>query len=113
MLCCEKAAPTVCDWQVGDLVSFQRMQGSNVNRSKRWSPAARIIGFERGGKVLWVICEGIPFCLAHDKMIAADDAKVLAYQLLHGVEERLAPAVNRTRLSKSRRKRQLRMRATQ
>ena len=86
-----KAAPSVCDWQIGDLVSFQRMQGSKGNRSKRWSPAARIIGFERGGKVVWVICEGIPFCLAHDKMIAADDAKVLAYQLLHGGEEPAGP----------------------
>ena len=92
-----KAAPRVSNWQVGDLVSFQRMQGTRGNRRLRWSPAARIIGFERGGKVVWAICEGIPFCLAHDKLLAADDAKVLAYQLIHGPNEsRLEPDVQQS-----------------
>ena len=45
-----KAAPIVSEYQIGDLISFQREQGSGGVRRKRWSPAARIIGFE-GPKV--------------------------------------------------------------
>eukprot|EP00973_Karenia_brevis_P085247 11832235-Karenia_brevis.AAC.1 len=45
-----KAAPIVGDYRVGDLISFQREKGTHGNRRKRWSPAARIIGFEGGRK---------------------------------------------------------------
>eukprot|EP00973_Karenia_brevis_P011312 1532061-Karenia_brevis.AAC.1 len=53
-----KAAIMTGECRVGDLISFQREQGTHGNRSKRWSPAARIIGF--GGsrkKVRWERCE--------------------------------------------------------
>ena len=86
-----KAAPKVSEFQVGDLVSFQREQGAGGERRKRWSPAARIIGFERGGKVVWAICEGVPYCLAHDKLLARSDAQALAYRFLHEGEDRLPP----------------------
>eukprot|EP00973_Karenia_brevis_P096075 12430486-Karenia_brevis.AAC.1 len=45
-----KAAPKTGEYRVGDLISFQREQGSHGNRRKRWSPAARIIGFEGSRK---------------------------------------------------------------
>ncbi len=86
-----KAAPKVSEFQVGDLITFQREQGSGNDRRKRWSPAARIIGFERGGKVVWAICEGVPFCLAHDKILARTDAQAMAYRFLHEGEDRLPP----------------------
>ena len=84
-----KAAPKVTEFQVGDLVSFQREQGTGGERRKGWSPAARIIGFERGGKVVWAICEGVPYCLAHDKLLARSDAQAVAYKFLHEAEDRL------------------------
>ena len=39
----------------------------------------------------WAICEGVPFCLATDKIRPANDAQCLAYQYLHGGEDRLPP----------------------
>ena len=77
-----KAAPINGDYRVGDLISFQREQGSNGVARKRWSPAARIIGFD-GEKVCWTICEGIPFCLAVDRIRPANASEALAYQYLH------------------------------
>ena len=91
-----KQAPKVQDYQVGDLVSFQRAQGSKNDDSKRWQPASRIIGFERDGKVCWVICEGMPFCLATDQLMPANDAQALAYNYLHGGEERLPPDIQQS-----------------
>eukprot|EP00973_Karenia_brevis_P016664 2282050-Karenia_brevis.AAC.1 len=40
-----KAAPMTGEYRVGDLTLFQREQGTHGVLSKRWSPAARIIGF--------------------------------------------------------------------
>ena len=79
-----KAAPKVMEYRVGDLVSFQREQGAGQNRRKRWSPASRIIGFEGGEnnkKVVWVLCEGIPLCLATDQIMPASDAQALSYHI--------------------------------
>ena len=91
-----KAAPTVGPYQVGDLISFQREQGSGNIKRDRWSPPARIIGFEHNDKVCWAICEGTPFCLATDKIMPANDAQTLAYRLLHEGEDRLAPEVQQS-----------------
>ena len=91
-----KAALKAGSYQVGDLVSFQREQGSAGSRRNRWSSPSRIIGFEQGGKVCWVICEGVPFCLATDKLHPASDAQALAYRLMHEGEDRLAPEVQQS-----------------
>ena len=52
----------------------------------RWSPASRIIGFEGRGdqkKVCWVMCEGIPVCLAVERIRPANNDQLLAYHCLH------------------------------
>ena len=76
-------------WQVGKNVSFQRELVSGGERQKRWYPAARIIGFERGGKAVWAICEGVLYCLAHEKLLARSDAQAIAHTFLHKSENRL------------------------
>ena len=38
---------------------------------------------------MWAICEGVPYCLAHDKLLARSDAQALAYKFLHEEEDRL------------------------
>ena len=91
-----KQAPQSKDYQVGDLVSFQRKQGAEGDDFKRWGSASRIIGFERDGKVCWVICEGVPFCLATDQLLPANDSQALAYNYLHGGQDRLPPEVQQS-----------------
>ena len=78
------------------MISFQREQGSGNVKRNRWSPPARIIGFEHNEKVCWVICEGTPFCLATDKILPANDAQALTYRLMHEGEDRLAPEVQQS-----------------
>ena len=80
-----KAAPVVKDYQVGDLISFQRNKDSNGIHANRWSPASRIIGFEKD-KVIWAVCEGVPFCLSVDRVRPCNDAELLSYQMMHGDE---------------------------
>ena len=65
-------------------------------RRKRWSSCSRIIGFEHDRKTCWVICEGVPFCLATEKIRPANDAQTLAYRLMHEGEDRLAPEVQQS-----------------
>ena len=85
-----KADPKTRRYQVGDLISFQREQKADT-RMERWSPPSRIIGFERGGKVAWVICEGIPFAISIDRIQPANSAQTLAYNIMHNVEEPKIP----------------------
>ena len=80
-----KSAPKAGDYNVGDLISFQRNEKSQGVQRNRWSPAARIIGFE-GPKICWALCEGVPFCLATDRLRPANDAELLAYQMIHHQE---------------------------
>jgi hypothetical protein len=80
-----QAAPLVGDYRVGDLISFQREQESHGIARKRWSSASRIIGFE-GRKVCWVTCEGVPYCIATDRMRPANESEALAYQYLRDHE---------------------------
>jgi hypothetical protein len=83
-----KAAPKPGRYQVGDLVSFQRQQGSKGINRNRWSPASRIIGFEgAGNQIGWVICEGVPVCVAMDQVVPASDSQALAYRYLHDTDE--------------------------
>ena len=89
-----KTAPKIGDYRVGDLVSFQTEQKGNLSkdRRQRWSPAARVIGFEGPQrKVGWVICQGTPFCIATDRWRPANDAEALAYRYLHNEGEDTVP----------------------
>ena len=91
-----KQAPKVQDYQVRDLVSFQRKQYARGDDFYRWSPASRVIGFERGGKVCWVICEGVPFCAATDQLLPANDSQAMAYNYLHGEDNKIPPGVQQS-----------------
>ena len=86
-----KAAPKTDEYQVGDLMSFQREQGAGGIKCNRWPTPSRIIGFEHSGKVCCAICEGVPFCLATDKLFPANDAQALVYKLMHEGEDRMPP----------------------
>ena len=85
-----RTAPKVADYRVGDLISFQREQNSKGEARKRWSPAARIIGFE-GAKKCWVICEGAPFFIATDRMLSVNCSQALPYRYLHEDEDMMPP----------------------
>ena len=76
-----KSAPLPGKYSVGDLISFKREQKAKTDE-QRWSTAARIIGFD-GEKVCWCLCEGVPFCVATDKIRPATSAQALAYLYLN------------------------------
>jgi hypothetical protein len=76
-----KTAPLAGEYRVGDVVAFQRMQGSRTEESK-WHAGSRIIGFD-GKKTCWVINGGVPFCIAVDQLRPCSAAEALAYQYLH------------------------------
>jgi len=76
-----KSAPIPADYAVGDLVSFKRMQGA-VTPEQRWSTPTRLIGFD-GEKVTWGLCEGLPVCIATDKIRPCTPSETLAYLYLH------------------------------
>ena len=85
-----KAATRSGKYRVGDLITYQRDQRSDgsaeTKNYMRWSPASRIIGFEGRGdqkKVCWVLCEGIPVCLAVKRIRPANNDQLLAYHYLH------------------------------
>ena len=65
---------------MGDLVEFKRIQGAKTEEAK-WSPATRIIGFD-GENVVWGLCNGVPVCVATDKIRRCTPEKALAYLYL-------------------------------
>ena len=66
-----------------DIVVFQRIQGAKSDVDK-WHPGSRIIGFD-GSKVIWGLCEGVPVCVATDKVRPANPAETTAYLMMnHG-----------------------------
>ena len=69
-----KAAPVLKDYAVGDLVCFKTDQSG-------WTTACRIIGFE-GAKLVWVIHQGMPACVALDRLRPVNASEALAYQHL-------------------------------
>ena len=76
-----KAAPVQMDYSVGDLVSFKRKQGAHT-QDQLWSTPTRIIGFD-GDKVAWGLCEGVPVCVATDKIRPCTAPEILAYLYLN------------------------------
>ena len=77
-----KAAPLPGNYGVGDVVCFLKEQTAETQED-RWSPASRIVGFE-GEKVCWLLCEGVPVCVAVDRIRPANASEALAYQYLRG-----------------------------
>ena len=73
-----KAAPKQMDYAVGDMISFKRKQGSKRRVDKLWSMPTRLIGFE-GEKTAWGVCEGVPVCVATDKIRPCSAEETLAY----------------------------------
>ena len=73
-----KAAPIPMDYAVGDLISFKRKQGSKRRVDKLWSTPTRLIGFD-GEKSAWGLCEGVPVCVATDKIRPCSPEETLAY----------------------------------
>ena len=69
------------DYAVGDLISFKRKQGAPTGEVL-WSTPTRIIGFD-GDRVAWGLCEGLPVCLATDKIRPCTPAETMAYLYLH------------------------------
>ena len=61
-----KAAPVPGNYQVGDLVSFCR--------EPRKGEAGRLIGFE-GARTCWIICDGLPVCVAKEIDFALRSAR--------------------------------------
>ncbi len=76
-----KAAPIPMDYSVGDLVSFKRKQGART-QDELWSTPTRLIGFD-GEKIAWGLCEGVPVCVATDKIRPCTAAESMAYLYLH------------------------------
>ena len=76
-----KAAPLRGTYNVGDLVEFKREQGAKTDEDK-WSPATRIIGFD-AENVVWGLCNGVPVCVATDKIRPCSPEKALAFLYLN------------------------------
>ena len=72
-----KAAPVTGEYQVGDIVSYCR-NARKGESGLQWSVGSRIVGFE--GLTCWVMCDGIPVCVAKDRLRPCTAAELLAYQ---------------------------------
>ena len=76
----------------------------------QWSTAFRIVGFEtqpeKGEEgpgtpqTCWVICDGIPICVATEKLRPSTAPELLAYQYMQGKDYR-PPAVSETQAQQS------------
>jgi hypothetical protein len=75
-----KSAPIPGEYQVGDLISYRRKPRIG-EQGTQWSTACRVIGRE-GSKTLWVLQEGVPVCVATDKVRPCTGAEALAYQYM-------------------------------
>ena len=76
-----KAAPLLGTYKVGNIVAFQREQGSTTDRM-RWHPGSRIIGFD-GRKTCWVINGGVPFCVSLDRIRPCTSWEALSFKFLN------------------------------
>ena len=74
-----EATPLSGDYKVGDVVCF-RKRPTEGDTGVKWSTGSRIVGFE--GKHAWVITEGVPVCVATDRLRPCTAAEALAYEVL-------------------------------
>ena len=87
-----KAAPIPSLYRAGDLVCYRREQrrkegstdirqeATNQEVSHVWSTPARTIGFE--GKIVSVLCEGVPVASALDKLRPCMAPEIFAHEVL-------------------------------
>ena len=78
------AAPVNGPYKVGDIVSYCR-RPRKEEVGIQWSVGSRIVGFEVDPKkhaqppsVAWVVCDGLPVCIAVDKLRPCTAAELLA-----------------------------------
>ena len=82
------AGPVPGPYRLGDIISYCRE--ARVGESGiQWSIGSRIIGFETSPdkpgadpSSCWVICDGIPVCVALDKSRPCTPPELLAYQYM-------------------------------
>ena len=84
------AVPVPGAYKVGDIVSYCRRARAGET-GIQWSVGSRIVGFEpdpddpnKDPSTAWVICDGLPVCVATDKMRPCTVAELLAYQFMQG-----------------------------
>ena len=82
------AAPITGPYKVGDIASYCR-RPRKEEVGMQWSVGSRIVGFEVDPKkhdqapaVAWVVCDGLPVCIATDKLRPCTLAELLAYQYM-------------------------------
>mgnify|MGYP003309443906 CR=1 FL=1 len=87
--------------QVGDIVSYCR-RARKDEVGIQWSIGSRIVGFEtdphqpdKEPSSCWVVCDGVPVCVATDKIRPCTAAELLAYQFMQG-KDLAQPPVNRS-----------------
>ena len=68
------------------LLSSNVFKGQEKNEGAKWSHASRIIGFDGdalGARTVWVLCDGIPVCVALDNIRPCTPEKAFAYLYLN------------------------------
>eukprot|EP00959_Pyramimonas_sp_CCMP1952_P197155 4123019-Pyramimonas_sp.AAC.3 len=79
-----RAAPVAGPYSVGDVVCF-RKRPTEGDVGAKWSTGSRIVGFD--GKNAWVITEGVPVCVATDRLRPCTAAEALAYAPPEGEQQ--------------------------
>ena len=89
-------------YKVGDIVSYCRRARTGES-GVQWSVGSRIVGFEsdpnypdKPPSTAWVICDGLPVCVATDKIRPCTSAELLAYQYMQGQRPPDNPVVSTT-----------------
>ena len=82
------AGPVPGPYRLGDIVSYCR-EARKGETGIQWSIGSRIIGFETSPdkpgadpSSCWVICDGVPVCVALDKIRPCTAPELLAYQYI-------------------------------
>jgi hypothetical protein len=82
------AGPVPGPYRLGDIVSYCR-EARKGETGIQWSIGSRIIGFETSPdkpgsdpSSCWVICDGVPVCVALDKIRPCTAPELLAYQYM-------------------------------
>ena len=96
----KNAAPIPGPYKAGDIVSYCR-RARKDEVGIQWSVGSKIVGFEtnplepnKDPHAAWVICDGIPVCVATDKIRPCTAAELLAFHYMNG--ETMPPVVSQT-----------------
>ena len=82
------ATPVAGPYKVGDIVSYSR-NPRRGETGRQWSVGSRIVGFETDKRFpdrepinAWLVCDGLPVCVAVEKLRPCTSAELLAYQFM-------------------------------